>query len=102
MELIKKIKQTESQAQEIIEKAKAEAAQRIEKDRVNGQKLLAEAEQQRKKATEVSIAAAQSQGRTEVERLKTQSENQRRELRDKVSGKIAGAAAKVVDYLSSH
>lgn len=102
MELIKKIKQTENQAQEIIEKAKAEAVQRIENDRANGQKLLVEAGQQRKKASEASVADAQSRGRAEVERLKTQSENQRRELRDKVSGKMAAAAGKVVDYLSSH
>ncbi len=102
MELIKKIKQTENQAQEIIEKAKTEAVGRAEKDRENGQKVLVEAEQQRKKAKEASITAAQSQGRAEVERLKTQSENQRRELRDKVSGKMAAVAAKVVDYLSSH
>jgi hypothetical protein len=63
---------------------------------------LAEAEQQRKKAIEASVADAQSRGRAEVERLKTQSENQRRELRDKVGGKMAAAADKVVDYLSSH
>jgi vacuolar-type H+-ATPase subunit H len=102
MELIKKIKQAESQAQEIIEKAKAETAKRAEKDKENRQKVLAEAEQQRKKATEVSVAAAQSQGRAEVEKLKTQFENQRRELHDKVGDKKATAAAKIVDYLSSH
>jgi V/A-type H+-transporting ATPase subunit G/H len=102
MELIKKIKQAENQAQEIIEKAKAEASQRSEKDRDDRRKAMEEAEQQRKKAIDVSITAARSQGSAEVERLKTQSENQRRELREEVSDKIAGAAAKVVDYLSSH
>ncbi len=48
MELIKKIKQSEAQAQEVIEQAKAEAAKQAEKGRDNRLAAMTEAEQQRK------------------------------------------------------
>ena len=48
MELIKKIRQAEAQAQEIIEQAKAGAAGKTEDGRKNRRRLLAEAEQERK------------------------------------------------------
>jgi len=99
MELIRKIKQAEAQAQEIIEQGKVEAAGQGEKGRENRHQALVKAEQQRKKATETAIAAAQSQGRAEAEKLEAQAENQRQELRDKTSSKMATAAAKVMDYL---
>ena len=86
MELIKKIKQTEAQAQEIIERAKAEAAGKTEDGRKNQRRLLAEAEQERKKAIESAVAAAQSQGLAEVEELKTQAgEKQSRQTESRQS-----------------
>jgi vacuolar-type H+-ATPase subunit H len=67
MELVKKIRQTEEQARKIVEQAKAEEARQTEEGRENRRRLLAEAEQQRKKAIETAVAAAQSQGLVEVE-----------------------------------
>ncbi len=99
MELIKKIKQAEAQAQEIIEQAKAQITRRAEEGRQKRAESLAEAERERKKATEASVAAAQSQGLAEIENLKSQAERDRQELRDKVKAKMAGAVAKVMDYL---
>ncbi len=99
MELIKKIKQSEAQAQEIIEHAKAQAVKQAEKGRENQLATMTEAEQQRKKAPDSAVAAAQSQGRAEVEQLKTQAEDQRRQLCDKTANKMATAAEKVMDYL---
>jgi len=99
MELIKKIKQSEAQAQEIIEQAKAEAAKQAEKGRDNRLTAMTETEQQRKQATEAAVAEAQSKGSAEVEQLKAQAEDQRRQLRDKTGSKMATAAAKVMDYL---
>jgi vacuolar-type H+-ATPase subunit H len=109
MELIKKIKQAEAQAQEIIEQAKAQAATQAEEARQHRRQLLEKAEQQRKKATEAAVAEAQSQGHTEVKNLKTQvknlktqAEKQRQQLRDKAGSKMATAAARITDYLGSH
>ena len=100
MELIKKIRQAEAQAQEIIEQAKAGAAGKTEDGRKNRRRLLAEAEQERKKVIEAAVAAAQSQGLAEIEKLKTQAGGKQQQLRDKAAGKMAPAATKVMDYLS--
>jgi V/A-type H+-transporting ATPase subunit G/H len=100
MELVKKIRQAEAQAQEIIKQAKAGAAEEAEDGRENRRRLLAEAEQKRKKAIEAAVAAAQSQGIAEVEKLKTQAGEKQQHLRDKAAGKMSPAVAKVVDYLS--
>jgi V/A-type H+-transporting ATPase subunit G/H len=99
MELIKKIRQTEAEAQEIIKQAKAEAVEKTENGRENRRRLLAEAEQKRKKAIEAAVAAAQSQGLAEVEKLKAQAGEKQRQLRGKAAGRIAPAATKVMDYL---
>jgi V/A-type H+-transporting ATPase subunit G/H len=99
MELIKKIKQAEAQAQEIIEQAKADAVKQSEEGRKNRLRLLAEAEQQRKKAIEAAVTAAQSQGLAEVEKLKAQAEKKQQLLREKTSGKMGPAVKKVMDYL---
>ena len=99
MELIKKIKQTEAQAQQIIEQARADAAGRAEKMREDQRIALGQDEQERKKAVEAAVATAQSQGLEETERLKTQAEKDRRKLRDKANAKMPAAVAKVMDYL---
>ena len=99
MELIKKIKQTETQAQQIIEQAKADAAGQAEKMREKQHHILEQAERERKKTIEAAVAEAQSQGLKEVEQLKAQAEKDRRKLCDKANAKMAGAIAKVMDYL---
>jgi vacuolar-type H+-ATPase subunit H len=99
MELIKKIKQSESEAREIIEKAKAEALKQAEAGRESRLAAMTEAEHQRKQATEAAIAEARSQANAEVENIKAQAEDQRRQLRDKTADRMTTAAAKVMDYL---
>ncbi len=99
MELIKKIKQAEAEAQEIVRNAKAEAAKQAEEGQDSRSQLLAEAEQKRKKAVEAAIAEAKSQGLEEAEKLKAGAEKDRQKLRSEVSDKIASAATKVMDYL---
>ncbi|MBA7696593.1 hypothetical protein ES703_105243 [subsurface metagenome] len=99
MELIKKIKQAEAQAQEIIEQAKTEAIRQTEEGRKNRSQLLAEAERERKKAIEAAVAAEESEGLAETDNLKAQAEKDRQKLRDKASAKMAGAVAMVMDCL---
>jgi vacuolar-type H+-ATPase subunit H len=99
MELVKKIRQTEAQAQKIIEQAKAGAVEKAEDGRKNRNRLLAEAEQARKKAIEAAVAAAQSQGIAEAEKLKTQAGKKQQQLREKATAKMDLAVKKVMDYL---
>ena len=97
--MIKKIKEAEVQAQEIIEQARRFAASKAEKSGEQIHQSLAQAELQRKKTIEAAVAAAETEGLTEIELLKAQAEGGRQQLRDNVQGKTADAVAKVTDYL---
>ena len=99
MELLKKIKQAEAQAQQIIEQAKADALTQSQKKRDNRLKALEKAEKERKKAIEAAVAAGESEGLAETDNLKAQAEKDRQKLRDKASAKMAGAVAMVMDCL---
>ena len=99
MELLKKIKQAEAQAEEIVEQARTYAAEEAEKGRLSRLESLAEAEQQRKKTTEAAVARAKSEGLAEAGGLKAEAEKNCRQLRDKTESKMAKAATDVMDYL---
>ena len=99
MELIRKIKEAEAQAQEIIEHAKAEAAKQAEENRQSRLEALAQAELERKKAIQAAVSEAESQGLAEIKKLKAQAEKGKQQLRKQAAGKIPDAIAKVMDYL---
>ena len=99
MELIKKIKQAEARAQDIIDKAAADAAKHAEEARKKRQAQMAAAQQDRRKKVESAVAAAASQGKKEADALKEEAEATRRQLRSRTKGTIPAAVEKVVAYL---
>ena len=99
MELIRKIKDAENQASQIIDQAKAQTIEQNEKFRTGKQEKLEQAELERKKAIDQAIAKAETKGKVEAEKLHAQGQTERDKLRKKVSPKIPAAAAKVMGYL---
>ncbi|MHC4115757.1 MAG: hypothetical protein ACYSSL_10655 [Planctomycetota bacterium] len=99
MDLIKNIKQAETQAQEIINKAKEQAAKQAEEGRLMHLESLSKAESGRKKAIEEAVSAAQSEAKAEIEQLKARAETDRQQLGQTAQGKIDRAVARVLDYL---
>lgn len=99
MELIKKIKQAETQAGQIIEQAKADSVKQSQQAAEKQAQALVEAEQKRKKTIAEAVSTANSKALTDIEGLKAQAAQARQQLRDSVADKISGAVAKVVDYL---
>lgn len=99
MELIKKIKEAEAQAQQIIEHAKSQAAEQAESGRQAHLEQTEQAEHERRKAIDAAVAEANSQGRSEAENLKAEAENRQSELRNNTRDKVSTAAARVMDYL---
>lgn len=99
MELIKKIKQAEKQAQEVVEHAKVQTAAESEKNRSLLAQALAKADQERKQAIQTAVTAAESQGLAEIEELKAKAETGRQQLREAVGGKMAAAVTKIMDHL---
>jgi V/A-type H+-transporting ATPase subunit G/H len=99
MEMIKKIKEAESEAQKLIEQAKADAAEATMKARQAQQQAIEQAERDRKKATDDAIAAGRSQGLAEGDTLKAECRKQHQQLFDKAKSRMDAAVSKVIDYL---
>jgi len=99
MELIKQIKQAEAQAQEIIDRAKAEAIKEADLARQKRQQATAEAEAERKKAVASARERARAEGQKLLEGLKAQAEDARRKLRNETDKKMAAAVDKALGYL---
>ena len=99
MDLIKKIKDAERQAQQIIEQAGADAARQGREGQAIRLKALAQAEQERKKTIEAAVETAHSQALAEIQQLKEQAEKHHQQLRENTNSKIAAATKKVMDYL---
>jgi len=83
MELIKKIKQAETEAQVLIEQARTEAAGQADQARQQRRQRQEEAQSRRKKAVEAAVA----QARTEAEK------NRGGKRGCRASGRVAEAAA---------
>ena len=99
MELIRRIKQAETQAQGIIEQAKADSARATEAARISHHKAIEQGEQNRMRAVESAVSAAESQAKVEVGRLKADAERKLKELRDKATGRKQSAVVKVVTHI---
>lgn len=72
MELIKQVKDSEKQAKEIVDKARHEAALLLEESKKQRAELLRQAQQRRLQAIEKALADAETRGKTEVESLRSQ------------------------------
>ena len=99
MELIKKIKEAEAQAQQIIEQAKTQVAQQAEQNQQSRIEAMNQAQQQRRKTIDEAVTKAQSEGLGQAEQLKEQAGMDRQQLRENAGGKMAGATQKVMEYL---
>ncbi|MCK4886292.1 MAG: hypothetical protein KAS96_02830 [Planctomycetes bacterium] len=99
MELIKKIKEAEKQAQEIIEQSKADVLKKAESDKKVYQQSMDEAGAARRQAIADAEESAKQQGLAEVEELKSQAAASRQELRSRAEGRTVSAADKVVSSL---
>ncbi len=99
MELIKQIKDAESQAKEIVEQAKADAVATAEDSRLRQAEQMNIAQEERKQAIDRALAEAEASGQREVEELKSQGAEERRQLEAKADASIDHCASRVMDYL---
>jgi len=96
MEIIKQIKAAETQAKEIIEKAKTDALKIAEDFSAERESQLAAADKKRRDAVDKAVATAGADGQAEVEKLMADGAAQRDEMENKAKSKMDAAAAKVV------
>jgi vacuolar-type H+-ATPase subunit H len=96
MEIIKQIKAAETQAKEIIEKAKTEAVQIAEDFSKNRQTQQADADEKRRAAVGKAVEVAEIAAKEEVKQLMADGSSVRSEMEKKAATKIDAAATKVV------
>jgi len=96
MELIKKIKQAEAQAKEIVEQARAEAVKIADESAAARSKELDEADALRRKSIESAIADAEKAGQVEVETLQNTETEKKQALIDGARQKMDAAVSKIV------
>lgn len=96
MEIIKQIKAAESQAKDIIEKAKADALKIAEDFSSDREKQVSGAAQQRRDAIAKAVGDAEANGQAEVEKLMSDGAGERQEMENKAKANMEAAAAKVV------
>lgn len=99
MELIKKIKEAEAKAQQIIAGAKTDSVNAVEQWDKQKRQLLAKAEQDRTKAIAQAVEAAQKQAQADIEQLKAKAVKDRQELAKTTAAKMDAAVNKVVNYI---
>ena len=99
MEIIKQIKAAESQAKEIIEKAKADAIKIAEDFSKERQEQIAQAAEKRRIAISTAVAGAEAAGKDEVEKLVVQGTEQRSAMESKAQAKVDESASKVVESI---
>ncbi|MBW8015564.1 MAG: hypothetical protein FVQ82_05195 [Planctomycetes bacterium] len=96
MELIKKIKEAEAQARELIEKAHSDAGRIAEESAADRNSKLEEADDQRREAIEKAVADAENAGQSEVDALSNSEAKKKQALVDNARQKIDAAVNKIV------
>ncbi len=99
MELIKQIKEAETQAKGIIEQATADAAAIAEDSRARQAEQMNIAQEERKQAIERAVGEAEDAGQSEVEALKAQAAEEKQQLQASAGARIDSCAGRVMDYL---
>ena len=99
MELIKKIKETETKAQQIVADAKSDAVNAAQKFQQQKRQTLELAQQRRRVAIEQAVTQANQQAQADVEKLKADAKKHREDLHNAASSKIDNAVEKIVNYI---
>lgn len=96
MELIKKIKEAEAQAKEIIEKARSDAGRIADKSAADRNSKLEAEGVKRREAIESAVADAEKAGKSEVDALSNREAGTKQSLIDNAKQKMDAAVNKIV------
>lgn len=101
MELIRKIKEAESQAKKIVEEADKNAAQTETKSVKQRQERLEAAAQQRKMQVAEASENGKNHGKTLAEQMRERDSADMQKLKESANKKTDSAAVKVVDFIKA-
>jgi V/A-type H+/Na+-transporting ATPase subunit G/H len=99
MELIKKIKDAEQQAREIVDQARHEASALQDEARVQRAERLQKSQQQRSRAMEAAVAEAEQKGAEQARQLLAQGDSEVEALKAACQARMGACVEKVVSRL---
>jgi len=99
MELIKQIKEAEAQARETVGQGKKDASRIVDDARKRRQEDRRAAEESRIEAISRAKAEGQTAGEAEIDRLKNEAEQRKRQLQESSGGKVEECVGRVMGYL---
>lgn len=102
MELIKQIKEAETNAKQIIEQAKADAVRIAEQAYQEQTEKLKKAQDERKIAIEQAVAQAEKSGADQAESLKNEARQKIQQLDSQSESKMDGCVDKVLNSLKEN
>ncbi len=97
MELIRQIKESETQAKNIVEQARVNADQLLERACKERAEQTAEAQRQRRLAIERALESARHDGQTQAEQITAEGHRQIEILGQRCEGKIDGCVQRVLE-----
>jgi vacuolar-type H+-ATPase subunit H len=101
MELVKKIKETEAKAAEIITLAQQKSSQNKEQAVKKYHDDLSTIQKQRHEAIQVAITEAENSAKADVKNFLDEADKARAIMNEKAQGKIYKCADMVVEYINS-
>ena len=102
MELIKQIKEAETNAKQIIEQAKADAVRIAEQAYQERTEKLKEAQDKRKIAIEQAVVQAEKSGAAQAETLKNEAKQEIQQLKSQSESKMSSCVDKVLNSLKEN
>ena len=101
MELIKRIKEAEKQAKDIVDQARTDAVAIAEETRRQTVVLDTRSQEDRRKAIEASVNSAQQQGQGQVETLVAEGQQQIQAATDAAAAKMDQCVDRVMNELKN-
>ena len=100
MELIKRIKEAENQAKEIVSGARSDAAKMAEESKTKQAAMLAQAEDDRKKAVDAAVTKAEQAAVAEVQKLAAEGATRKQEMEAKAKRSMDLCVERVVEQVT--
>ena len=99
IELIKRIKESEKEAEEILAEARRESAEIVDQARAEGREWLEQAQSQRQKTVADAVAVAEHEEAKEIEKIRAGFEGHLQQIQTRAAGRRDEAMAMILETM---
>jgi V/A-type H+/Na+-transporting ATPase subunit G/H len=101
MELVKRIKKAEEDANKIINDAREDAASELEKAKIQQELKLSEKEGERKEIIESRCIKAENEASKKADEMRQEAQKKCEKISEQVESKMEDSVSKVIEFISS-